>query len=287
MRYVQLVKGAAKDFGQDDAMAHAAAVAFYTALSFAPLVLLVITIGGFLGEETQNDLVRFFQRQMGTRASEITEVVVEQSAAEQQAGRGTWRWVVSVGMLMFSASLVFAQLQTSLNRIWDVRAKPGKGVMQFVRKRLLGVGMIFAILFIMLVALIVSSIIQRVLPTGAGPVGQTVELVVSLLVFAVLFAAIYKFLPDVHIEWRDVWVGAAVTAVLFAAGKLAISLYLQHGRVGESYGNAAASLIALLVWVYYSAVILFFGAEVTQQYARMRGATIEPNRFAERLGHRA
>jgi membrane protein len=275
------IRGAAGEFFEDRAMAHAAAVAFYTALSFAPLVLLFVTIGGFLGESTTNELISFFERQLGPEAAEVTDTVLAQ-ASKPTEETNWWRMAWSIGMLLFTASAVFAQLQSSLNHVWDVRAVPGRGIWRFIRKRLLSMGIIFAVLFILLVALVVSAVIEKVVPSGDAVAGRVLSFVMSLAVFTLLFAAIYKILPDVRIRWSEVWFGASVTALLFTLGKLGISLYLQHSTVVDQYGSAAGSMIALLVWVYYSCILLFVGAELTEQYVRQRGGLIEPSAHARR-----
>lgn len=269
---ISSVKRVFTDFIRHDAMSLAAAVAFYTALSFAPLVLLLVTTGGLLGDSTQVELIRFFDQQLGPRAAEVTQSVVENADA---AGRdvGGWRWIFGTFMLVLSASAVFGQLQSSLNTIWETEAKASSGVWNWLRKRLVSMGMVFTILFILLVALVVSSTIEHIVPAGDELVGRVVALVASFIVATLLFAAIFKVLPDRRVPWRDVWLGAVITSVLFSLGKLVVSYYLEHGGVGESYGQAAGALIALLVWVYYSCIILFLGAEITRTYSRDAGAS--------------
>ncbi len=279
---LHLVVGAARAFGRDRAMAYAAAIAFYTALSFAPLVLLLMTIGTFLGESTSNELVRFFERQVGGQAGEVTQSVIEHGGPREEE-QAWWRVAFGVGLLLFSASGVFAQLQAALNHIWEVEPLPGRGLWGWVRKRLLSMGMVLAILFIMLVALVVSAVIEKAVPGDTEWEARVTTLLISFVVITALFASIYRVLPDAEIAWSDVWLGSLVTAAMFSLGKLGISLYLEHGSVTQSYGDAAGSLIALLVWVYYSAIIFFFGAELTQQYAARRGSGIRPSKHARRV----
>lgn len=281
-RYFPLAKSAVRDFFAHDAMSQAAAVAFYTAMSFAPLVLLLVTVGGFLGESAKNDLIRFFEQQLGPRAAEVTDAVI-QNAENRGSEEALWRWLLGTGLLLSSASGVFGQLQAALNRIWDVKAAPRLGVAAWIRKRLLSMGMVLAILFILLVALVVSAVIDHFLPRSERLAGRALVLGVSFLVSAVLFAAIFRVLPDVKIAWRDVWLGALVTAALFSTGKFVLSVYFEHGGVGESYGRAAGALIALLVWVYYSCIILFVGAEITRAYADARGARTPPEPHARKV----
>lgn len=260
-------------------MAHAAAVAFYTVLSFAPLVLLLATVGGLLGNGAQYELMSFFERQAGPGAGEVAEEVL-QTAKEDRASGSTWQWLISTGMLLFTASAVFAQLQLSMNRIWNVEAAPGRGVWRWIRKRLISMGMIVSVLFILLVGLVVSSVLDQLAPEDAGVVSRIVSFLVSLIIYTALFALVYRIMPDVKLAWRDVALGAVVTAILFAIGKFGISMYLDRSRVVGNYGSAAASLIALLIWVYYSSVIVFFGAELTQAYAAEQGRAPVPEEHA-------
>jgi membrane protein len=193
--------------------------------------------------------------------------------------------VIGLATLAWSASNVFAQLQEALNTIWEVEPKPGQGLVGMARKRMLSMTMVLGIGFLLLVSLVLSAGLAALgqffggLLPGAEVLWHAVDFVVSLAVTTALFAAIYKVLPDAEIAWGDVWVGAAVTAVLFALGKVAIGLYLGHASVGSTYG-VAGSLLVLLVWIYYSAQILFFGAEFTQVYARRYGSRITPSRAA-------
>ena len=166
-------------------------------------------------------------------------------------------------------------MQSSLNAIWDVEAKPSEGVWGWLRKRLLSAGMIIALAFVLLVSLGISAAISAVMPSG-GMIWDIVNFVVSLGVFTLLFAIIFKYLPDVSVQWRDVWVGAAVTAVLFAVGKTLIGIYLGKSSVASSYG-AAGSLLILLLWVYYSSLLVFLGAEFTQVQAKVGGSPIQPD----------
>lgn len=278
----QVVKSAAAAFGRDNAMTHAAALAFFTGLSFAPLVLLVVTVGGMLGQETGGQLVDALNRTLGSQAAAVSETVIEQQQDAQQQG-GAWRLAVGIAMLLISASIVFAQLQASLNHLWGVKATPRSTIWGFIRVRLLSIGLILAILFIMLVSLVLSAIVEQIVPQDSVVLGRIASFVVSLVVFTLVFAAIYRIMPDARISWADTLAGAVATALLFALGKLVIGLYMQHASVGSDYGSAAGSMIALLVWVYYSSVILLFGAELTKSWAVVHGSGIEPAPHAVRV----
>jgi membrane protein len=269
-RAYEFAKGVVQGFLDHDAMSLAAAVAFYTALSFAPLVLLLVTFGGLMGDSTRVDLVQFFNQQIGPRAAEVTQAIVENEKSKSYATL-SWRSLIGIALLFVSVSGVFGQVQLSLNRIWEVpeKEKPKKksGIFQWIRKRLLSMGMVLAMLFILLVTLILSAIIERIVPHGDKILGRITVTGASFAVAAILFALIFRILPDRAISWRQVWFGALITALLFSVGKLLIGLYLERGGVGEDYGGAAGAMIALLVWVYYSCLILFFGAEITRQSA--------------------
>lgn len=289
---------AAREFGQDDAMAKAAALAFYTALGMAPMLLLTIAIASFLPEGVQRRMIGQIQdivdiREQGAGDSEVSgddvastidDMVASAERRQRQMSAGTVSLAVGLATLLFSAGGVFSELQSALNRMWDVEARPDAGVRSWIVKRLVSLGMLLAVLFIMLVSLAVSTAINLLLPEG-GTLWRWVNSLVSLGVFTLIFALIYKLLPDVTIAWRDVWIGAAVTALLFSVGKQWISVYLGYQSFTSSYG-AAGSLVALLVWVYYSSIIVFFGAELTQVYARRYGSGIHPAAHTRRSGAR-
>ncbi len=295
------------EFGKDDAMAKAAALAFYTALGMALVLLLTIAIASFLPDGVQQQMIAKIEEviQLQTdseldippRSEEeknepdkdnvarvINEMVTNAERRQQEMSSGVWSLCVGIATLIFSAGGVFSELQSALNKMWDVEPRTGAGVGLWIRKRLLSLGMLIAVLFIMLVSLGVSTAIAALLPKE-GTVWQSTNTIVSLGVFTLIFAMIYKVLPDVTIAWRDVWVGAAVTALLFSIGKYFIAIYLGHTSFTSSYG-AAGSLIALLVWVYYSSNIVFFGAELTQVFARRYGSGIQPVHYTKRTGAR-
>jgi len=278
-----IVKEAAADFSRDDVLSQAAALAFYTALGLAPTILLFLAVSAFLGDGTKEKMVTQVESLIGGQAAEGVQLVVK--SAEQKPNAGILSAVVGIATLLFSASGIFAQLQGTLNRIWDVKPRPDAGWWNLVRTRLLSAGLLISVLFLLLVSLVVSTAIALVFPSS-GTLWDLLTQAISLGVFILLFAMVYKFLPDVEIGWRDVWTGAILTAVLFAVGKYFIGLYLGQSSVASSYG-AAGSLVALLVWVYYSAVIVFFGAEVTQVYATRFGAGIKPAEHAMRVGGEA
>ena len=216
------------------------------------------------------------------------QVVQDIARNASHPGKSTIATVVGIALALFGASGVFGQLQDALNTIWGVKAKPGKGVWGFLRVRFLSFGMVAGICFLLLVSLILegalklwSHYVQSVLPGGIV-VSLTIYLIFDFAVIVLLFAMIFKFLPDARIQWRDVWIGAVLTALFFGIGKWALGLYLSSGAAGSAYG-AASSLITLLLWVYYSSQILLFGAEFTQVYADRTGRRIEPADHAVRV----
>ena len=287
--YFGIVKSAVGDFLADDAMTQAAAVAFYTALSFAPLLVLTIfLIGHVLGDDTANRLVTEIKTTVGGDAGHTVELVRKQ-AEDQSANMDLFSVGGLIGLvaLIFSASGVFAQLQSALNQIWDVEQAPGGGVMGFLRKRGLSVGVVFVIIFLLLMSLTVTTALNATIRVLPGEhhfawLWQLLNFAVSVGVYVLLFALMLKYLPDVSVPWKACWFGAAVTAVLFAVGKWGIGLYLSKSDPSTGYGGAggAGAIVVLLVWVYYSAIIVFLGAEFTQAWAKSRGYRVVPEAHA-------
>ena len=217
-------------------------------------------------------------------------VKVVQNIAEKasQSGKSTIATIIGVGLAVFGASGVFGQLQDALNTIWGVKAKPGQGIFGFLRARFLSFSMVAGICFLLLVSLATEALlkgfsyyVQSVL-AGGIVVAIGVYLIFDFAVIVLLFAMISKFLPDAKIQWRDVWIGAVMTAILFGIGKWLLGLYLGSGAAGSAYGPAS-SLITLLLWVYYSSQILLFGAEFTQVYADRAGREVKPDEYAVRI----
>ena len=261
-------------------MSLSGALAFYTALSLAPLLVILLSLTSFFGPDAQQSVVSQINQTVGSQAAKGLDAIIQSN--RDKANLGTIAGIIGFVVLLFSASGVFAQLQYSLNRVWDVEAKPSSGVWQWIRKRLLSFGMILAVGFLLLVSLVLSTLLAAISPSGDGWILKILNFAISLLVFWMLFAAMYKYLPDVRIRWRDVLVGSLITTVLFIVGKYLIGLYLAYGSTGSSYG-AAGSFLVLLLWVYYSALLFFMGAEVTQAIAKVRGSPIEPNEHAQWL----
>jgi membrane protein len=274
---------------QDKAPQLGAALAYYTVFSLAPLVLVLLAIVGVIFRDDPAGTWDKITEQMGYFL-DPSAVQVVQSIAQKasQSGKSTLATLIGVALAVFGASAVFGQLQDALNTIWGVKAKPGRGVWGFLRSRFLSFGMVAGICFLLLVSLAIEALlkafshyVQSVLPGGIV-IALTIYVVFDFAVVVLLFAMIFKFLPDVEIQWRDVWIGAVITAILFGIGKWLLSFYLGSGAAGSAYG-AASSLITLLLWVYYSSQILLFGAEFTQVYASRAGRRLKPAKYAVRF----
>ena len=276
-----ILKQAASDWLEDDAPTLGAALAYYTVFSLAPLLIIAIAIAAFvLGQEAaQGQIFDQLRGLLGEASGKAIQDMVQ--SANAKPATGVVATVIGVVTLLFGASGVFGQLQTSLNMIWEVQPKPGRGFMGIVRDRILSFGFIVVIGFLLLVSLLLTAAIALFAEwfggmfPGMEAFAQVLNSILSLALVTLLFAMIFKFLPDAKVAWHDVWVGSFITAVLFTAGKFALGLYLGKSGVGSSYG-ATGSLIILLLWVYYSSQILFFGAEFTQVYANRFGARVAP-----------
>ena len=288
----ELLKLTFTEWTNDNAFELSAALAFYTIFSIAPVLLIAVGVASFfLAPETATTrIVDEMQKLVGAQGANAVRQVIESSR-----GFGKGLWAVSVGIvtLIMGATAVFGELQSALNRIWDVEAKSDRGViMSLIVDRLRSFLIAVCVGFLLLVSLVISAVISGLqhymnnwLP-GVPWVWQTANVVTSFLVVAALFAMIYKFLPDVVISWKDVWIGAAVTALLFSAGKYLIGIYLGRTATTSAFG-AAGSLVVLLFWVYYSALISFLGAEFTQVYACRYGPGIRPKEHAVRVGRKS
>jgi membrane protein len=284
-----LLKQTFQEWLQDKAPQLGAAIAYYTVFSLAPLVLVLLAIVGVVFRHDPAGAWNRITQQMSYFLDQSALQVVQNIAQKaSQPGKSTMATIIGVALALFGASGVFGQLQDALNTIWGVKAKPARGIWGFLRSRFLSFTMVAGICFLLLVSLAIEALlkgfshyVQSVLPGGIV-VALTVYVIFDFAVVVLLFAMIFKFLPDVKIQWRDVWMGAVMTAILFGLGKWLLGLYLGSGAAGSAYG-AASSLITLLLWVYYSSQILLFGAEFTQVYADRAGRGIEPAEYAVRI----
>ena len=286
---ISLLKQTFSEWLDDKVPQLGAALAYYTVFSLAPLVLLLLAIVGFL---FRNDPAGAWQKvteQMSYFLDKSAIDVVQGIAQKaSQPNKGVVATSIGILLALFGASGVFGQLQDALNTIWGVKTKPGVGIMGFIRSRFLSFAMVAGVCFLLLVSLVLESLlksfshyVQAMLPGGIV-IALVVYSIFDLAVVVLLFACIFKFLPDVKIQWRDVWIGAVMTAIFFAIGKWALGLYLGSGTAASAYG-AASSLITLLLWIYYSSQILLFGAEFTQVYAARAGRAFVPDKYAVRV----
>jgi membrane protein len=267
-------------WGNDKVPRHGAALAYYTVLSLVPLLVVIIAmIGLVFGQEAaQGHIIDQIASLVGAQSAEAIKEMIERAG---QPATGILATVTATVTLLFGASGVFGQLQDSLNAIWGVEPKPGRGIWGLIRDRFISLAALLGTGFLLLVSLVLSAGLAAFGKWFGGWLPapefilQALEFIISLLVITGLFAMIFKVLPDARVGWTDVWVGAGLTALLFTIGKTALGLYLGKSDVGSAYGSAG-SLVILLVWVYYSAQILLFGAEFTQVYANALGSRIVP-----------
>lgn len=275
-----LVRQTFSEWSEDKVPQLGASLAFYTALSLAPLLVIVLGVSAmfFSEEAARGQLDTQIQSMVGKEGG---EAIQEMIANANKPTTGTMATALSVITLLLGASGVFGQLQDALNTIWEVKPKPGRGIWGMIRDRFLSFAMVLGIAFLLLVSLIISAALASVgllldrMPDSLHWLGQGIHMLISVAVITLLFALMFKLLPDVKMAWADVWLGAFITAVLFTIGKFAIGLYLGHSSMASSYG-VAGSFVVLLVWVYYSAQILFLGAEFTQVYSNRYGSRIVP-----------
>jgi membrane protein len=291
MRIVlSLIAQTFNEWSEDKAERLGAALAYYAAFSIAPLLIIVVSVVGFF---YTGDTLGQIQRQIAMVAGEnAAEVIVATVRGIKASGGSVTATVISIITLLIGATGVFTALQDAMNTIWEVTPKPRRLWSEILRTRFLSFALVLAISFLLLVSLVISAALaavsqyfQTLLPMS-GAFWPFLDFAVSFVTTTLLFAMIYKILPDVHIHWSDVWIGAAATATLFALGKIAIGFYLGRGTFASAYG-AAGSLLVMLAWVYYSSQILFLGAEFTQVYANRYGKRLRPSRGATFLSEEA
>ncbi|EAW37934.1 YihY/virulence factor BrkB family protein [Lyngbya sp. PCC 8106] len=279
-----LLKETFNEWQQDKVPILAAALSYYMIFSIAPILILVIAVVGFIvGEQiAQEEVFAQLESFFGSENAASLRTILQNQFNPSSNITAT---IIAVVTIIFGATTVFAQLKQALNLIWGVEPKPGRGVKGFIQTRILSILMVLGIGFILLLSLIISSVLS-----GASAwleqhlfipsfVWSLVDLVISLSLTTLLFGQIYRVLPDVRIAWKDVAVGAGITAVLFTIGKSLISLYLGNSSIGSAYG-AAGSFVIVLVWIFYSTQIFLFGAEFTQVWSRRYGSQIRPNKNA-------
>ena len=274
--YWNLLKRTCSQWLEDKAPRLGAALAFYSVLSIGPLLLITISIAGAVfGEEAaRGELMAQIKQLVGTQGAEGVQLVLANS---RQPDANILASIIGMATLLLSASGVFGELQDALNTIWHVKAPEGKGIVLFFKARFLSFSMVLGIGFLLMVSLVITAVLTGLsgyitsrLPL-LTPFLFIFDFLITLSVISILFALIFRILPDTDVEWSDVWIGAIVTGLLFTFGKFLIGLYLGHSAIASTYG-AAGSVVILIIWVYYSAQILYFGAELTRAYAETLGS---------------
>jgi membrane protein len=282
---IRLVKATFGHWLGDKAPQLGAALAYYTVFSLAPMVLVLLAVFGLIygnSEVARREILHQLYSFLDRNSAKAVQDIAESSGKPTASAVAT---MVGIAVALFGASGVFGQLQDALNTIWGVKPKPGKSLVSFLRARFLSCAMVAGVCFLLLVSLTASAVITAVggylehLLPGGNILAWTIHLVLDLSIVTLLFAMIFKFLPDARLSWRDVRLGAALTTVLFLIGKYALGFYLGSGAPGSAYG-AAGSLITMLIWIYYAAQIVLFGAEFTRVYAQERGRGIRPAKHA-------
>jgi len=286
-----LLKNTAAKWQSDNTFRLAASLAFYTIFSLAPLMLIAVGIASlFFSRQTAVDRIVYeLQQLVGDKGAQVIRQVLESAGG---LGEGIWAIGIGIVTLIIGASAVFAELQAALNIIWGVKAQVRRGLLlDLVIDRLRSFSIAVGVGFLLLVSLVLSAALSGLREylnyrMPAVPViWQALDIVASFVLVTLLFTMIYKYLPDVRLEWRDVWTGAAATSLLFTIGKYLIGIYLGRTATSNAYG-AAGSFVVLLIWIYYSALISFFGAEFTQVYARRQRKRIPPEDHAEKVSQK-
>ena len=264
----------------------AAALAYYTLFSMAPLLLIAVAVAGLIfgREASQNQIIDGIEDLVGVQSAWAIQAIIE--SAGQKPNSGFFASVIGMIFLLLGAGGVVGQLQDSLNTIWDIVPKAGRGIAGFLQDRLISYSMVLSVGFLLLVSLVISAVLTAVSGIVGGflsidaAAANILDFLVSVAFITLLFAVIYKFVPDVRILWKDVWIGAATASLLFSFGKFLIGFYLGHSTVTSIYG-AAGSLVTLLLWVYYSSLMFFYGAELIQVYAFRYGSKVTSAKNAQ------
>lgn len=280
-----ILKNSVMGFMNEDSLKYSASLAYYTIFSLGPILVLMISLAGiFLGEEAIKGKV--FTELNGLVGASAARQIQEVIKNLELSGKSTLALIISIVTLIIGATTVFGDIQNSINKIWHVRAKPKKGWLKLITDRLLSSSLVIGLGFLLVVTLVVNGVILtltdrllRYFPDITVFVMDAINFLLSFGITFVLFAVIFKVLPDVNIKWKTVRAGALFTAILFIFGRFGIGLYLQNSDTETTYG-AAGSIVLILLWVYYTAAILYFGAVFTREYATYKGVSIEPSEFA-------
>lgn len=280
-----ILKEVFSEFIEVNVLRMSASLAFYTLFALAPMFIVIITIVQFFfgTEAIEGSLYPQIEGLVGSQAAEQIEEMIKNAAI---SGRDTFSTIVSAFILLILASGVFVEIQESINYIWHLKAKPKKGFLKLVVNRLLSFSLVVSLGFILLVSFAVNAVLellmqnlQQIFPVFTVYIAYFLNLFLTLVIITTLFASIFKILPDANISWRNVLIGAITTTSLFLVGKFAITLYLSNSEINSTYG-AAGSIVIILLWVYYSAIILYFSAILTRVYAQFSGYMIYPNEYS-------
>jgi membrane protein len=280
------LKDAFKGFGDDKVTKLSASLAYYTGFSLAPLLVVVIAVCGivFGREAVEGTIDNQIAGLVGADAAKQVQEMIKNATL---SGKSTIATVIGVVALVIGATTIFGEVQDSINSIWGLKPRPSVGLWKTIQVRLLSFGMIASLGFILLVSLAATSVVEAIgdrlkamLPDVTVIVFYIINLLLTISVTTILFGLIFKVLPDAKIRWKDIWPGALATSILFVIGKFAISLYISKTDVGSSYG-AAGSFAIIFIWIYYSSIILYFGAEFTKALVFNKGAKVIPNKYAE------
>lgn len=285
---VNILKTTASEFMVNNSFRHAAALSYYTIFSLPPLLLIVITVASSVygAEAVTGQIYGQMRGFLGADSAKFLQDSIAEFTKQQKTGVAS---IIGIGTLIFAATTFFVTLQESINDIWNLKVKPRNGIWQFVRDRLLSFGLILSVALLLLISFVISAMLsvftdqlQEWFPEVAIIVIHFVDFILSLFITSLLFGLIYRFLPDAIIRWRDVGIGAVITALLFLVGKYLIAFYIAQSDPGSAFG-AAGSAIVLLLWVNYSSLIIFFGAEFTQEFADAFGQKVQPKAHAVRI----
>lgn len=282
-----LVKESAVNFIADDALKFSASLSYYTIFSIAPMLIIAIGIGSFLFGRAaiEGHLFEQINSIVGNDAAHQIQEMLRHTTLKRNNAMAT---VIGIAVFFIGATGVFGEIQSTINKIWGLKAKPKKGIIKYLVNRVFSFAMVISIGFLMVVSLMASTVIgilntklNTILPEAAFII-IVVNNAVSLLIISLLFAVVFKYLPDSVVKWKDAWIGSLFTSALFLFGKYLIGLYLSASTGASAYG-AAGSVVILLLWVYYSSILLYFGAEFTKSYALKHGSGIYPNLFSVRV----
>jgi membrane protein len=280
--FFKILKQSGSEFIDDNAMKLSASLSYYTVFAIGPLLLVIISlIGLFMDKETVTTTINGqIQGLLGAQGAAQIVDIIKNLQSQNDARKFS---IIGIVLLFVSSTAVFLEIQDSINFIWSIRAKPKKAWLKLITNRLLSFSLIIGMGFLLAVSLLANTVadlltdrLARLFGTGEAILLHGVGLIILFAIITLLFGIIYKVLPDAKIHWRDAFIGASFTGVLFLIGKFLIGFYMQTSKVGNTYG-AAASVIIILLWVYYSGIILYFGAEFTKVWALNRGMGIKPN----------